>query len=149
MGSERREHVLVSACLLGVECRYDGTAKAHGAALDLLARCACVPICPEQLGGLATPRPKSRLTGGDGRAVLAGRATVVADDGSDVTHAFLKGAEESVRLAELFGAKRAFMKQRSPSCAFGVVCVDGERTQGVGVTCAALRARGVDIVAVD
>lgn len=149
MAPESQERVLVSACLLGVACRFDGASKTQSSALELLKRYVCVPVCPEQLGGLATPRPKSHLIGGDGRAVLAGQAKVVADDGCDVTGAFVRGADESVRLAKLFGARRAFFKQRSPSCGFGVVEVDGSRTEGVGVTCAALEAAGIEIVAIE
>ena len=144
-----QECVLVSACLLGVECRYDGKSKPQRRALELLYGAACVPVCPEQLGGLPTPRPRSHLVEGDGRAVLVGKATVVADDGRDVTDAFRKGARECLRLAQLFGAKRAVLKQRSPSCGFGVVKVDGRRTDGVGVAAAALEADGIEIVAMD
>ena len=144
-----RENVLVSACLLGVECRYDAKAKPRERALELLICFACVPVCPEQLGGLATPRPKSHLKGGDGRAVLEGQARLVCDDGCDVTRAFVKGANEAVRLAKLFGATQAYLTQRSPSCGYGAVKVDGCMTEGVGVAAAALEANGIEIVPVD
>ena len=144
-----RETVLVSACLLGVECRYDAKAKPRDQALELLRRFACVPVCPEQLGGLATPRPKSRLKDGDGRAVFAGQARLIRADGCDVTHAFVKGADEAVRLAKLFGATQAYLKQRSPSCGYGTVKVDSCTTEGVGVAAAALEANGVEIIPID
>lgn len=108
-----------------------------------------MPVCPEQLGGLSTPRPRSHLTGGDGRAVRNGRACVANEQGKDVTGAFLRGADECVRLAGLLGARRALLKQRSPSCGYGVVKVDGEETAGAGVAAAALEAAGLEIVPVD
>ncbi len=147
--SSRTERVLVSACLLGLRSRYDAEAKERGAALALLDRCVCLPVCPEQMGGLPTPRPKSHLAGGDGRAVLLGEAKVTSDAGQDVTPAFLRGAEECVKLAKLFGVTRAYLKQRSPACGWGVVAVDGEEREGVGVAAAALDAAGVQIVAID
>jgi len=144
-----RENVLVSACLLGIECRYDAKSKPTDQALALLSRFGCVPVCPEQLGGLPTPRSRSHLRHGDGRTVLAGQARLVGDDGCDVTHAFVKGANEAARLAKLFGATRAYLKQRSPSCGCGTVKVDGVPTEGVGVAAAALEANGVEIVPID
>ena len=149
MDANPKECVFVSACLLGAECRYDGKSKPRSEAIEMLGQYVCIPICPEQMGGLTTPRPKSHLTDGDGRAVLAGKAKVVTGDGRDVTAQFLKGASESLRLAKLYGVKRAFLKQRSPSCGYGMVKVIGERTAGIGVTAAALEAEGIEIVAVD
>lgn len=149
MTGGREEPVLVSACLLGVPCRYDGKSGPSVKALGLVRSVLCVPICPEQLGGLPTPRPKSHLVEGDGRAVLAGVGRLTTSDGTDVTEAFLAGARETVRLAELFGARRAYLKQRSPSCGCGLVAVDGHPVSGVGVTTAALEAAGIQIEAVD
>ena len=143
------ERVLVSACLLGLRSRYDAAGKARDDALELLDGRICVPVCPEQMGGLPTPRPKSHLTGGDGWAVLAGKAKVLSDSGQDVTPAFLRGAEECVKLAKLFRATHAYLKQRSPSCGCGVVAIDGEVREGAGVAAAALEAAGVHIVAID
>ena len=141
------EHVLVSACLLGVRCRFDGGSRPSQRVKEMAGAEACAPVCPEQLGGLPTPRPAARLVGGDGRAVLAGRAKVVA--GADATDAFRRGADECLRLAEALHVKRAFLKQGSPSCGYGRVEVDGRETEGVGVTAAALEAAGTEIVAVD
>jgi len=143
------ERVLVSACLLGLRSRYDGEAKPRDDALELLDGRVCVPVCPEQMGGLPTPRAKSHLTGGDGWAVLAGKAKVLSDSGQDVTPEFLRGAQECVKLAKLFSATHAYLKQRSPSCGWGVVTVDGKVCEGVGVAAAALEAAGVQIVAID
>ncbi|MCK6521513.1 DUF523 domain-containing protein [Myxococcota bacterium] len=138
--------VVVSACLLGRACRYDGASKPK---LDALARLApeaeLIPVCPEELGGLGTPRPGAELRGGDGAAVWRGEASVrrEADDG-DVTAAFCAGAERAWALA---GAPDlAVLKARSPSCGVGTTHIDGAVRRGDGVFAALLRARGVPLV---
>jgi uncharacterized protein YbbK (DUF523 family) len=135
--------VLVSACLLGRACRYDGASKpAPGLAGALGA--AAVAVCPEELGGLGTPRPAAELRGGDGCAVLDGRARVrrVAD-GSDVTQAFIAGAEAALAAAP--GARRAVLKARSPSCGCGRAWIDGALRAGDGVFAALLKRRGIAV----
>ncbi len=109
--------VLVSACLAGVRCRYDGGACPDPAVVDLVRRGRALPVCPEQLGGLPTPRRPAEIRGGAGADVLEGRARVVTASGADVTDAFLRGAEETLRLARLSGAEGAILKARSPSTA--------------------------------
>ncbi|MEW6399399.1 MAG: DUF523 domain-containing protein [Bacillota bacterium] len=138
------DRVLVSACLLGVQCRYDGEHEFSAEVVAAAATRCLVPVCPEILGGLPTPRPPAEVVGGDGADVLAGRARVVTGEGRDVTAAFLRGAQEALRVARLVGAREAWLKARSPSC--GVTCIhDGTFAQGMrpgaGVT-AALLARG-------
>ena len=107
--------MLVSSCLLGVMCRYDG---GHSLAEEIASKVSqmhVIPICPEQLGGLPTPRPPSSIVNGDGDEVLRGRARVINDRGEDVTEAFVKGARETLALARLTGAKKALLKDKSPS----------------------------------
>jgi uncharacterized protein YbbK (DUF523 family) len=143
------EPVLVSACLLGVRCRYDASTNP---AADLVARLGggrIVPVCPEQLGGLTTPRPPAHLEGGDGNAVLDGSARVVTDAGVDVTAQYLRGAREVARLARACGATRAILKERSPSCGCAMVHCDGALQSGVGVTAALLRREGVTLESLD
>ena len=94
--------ILASACLLGRKCRWDGGFLPEGKMLAL--RRGVIPFCPEQLGGLATPRAPSRILGGDGLDVLAGRARVVDSAGGDVTAQFIRGAKCSLRLARLYRA---------------------------------------------
>jgi len=130
----QNEAVLVSACLLGVCCRYDGTSREEPRVIADLAGTRMVPICPEQMGGLPTPRVPCDLVGGDGADVLEGRAHVVDKDGVDRTANFIRGAEESLKLAQRFGARRAVLKARSPSC--GVAS---------GVTAALLRKNGISM----
>lgn len=137
--------ILVSACLCGVSCRYDGSSAPCEEALDLLRKGQALLVCPEQLGGLSTPRPPVEIKGWDGMDVLRNAAKVVTADGVDVSAYYLRGAEETVRLAKLVGVERAMLKDKSPSCGCGVI-YDGSFTgrlrQGNGVTAAALRAAG-------
>jgi uncharacterized protein YbbK (DUF523 family) len=141
---------LVSACLLGVPCAYDGQGRL---AADLLSLAACgqvVPICPEVAGGLPIPRPTAEIVGGDGGDVLEGRARVVTVAGDDVTCAFLHGAERALAVAQQYGITTAILRQRSPSC--GSACIyDGTHSgmliPGQGVTAAFLRWHGVEVLA--
>lgn len=133
-----RPCMLISACLLGVQCRYDGGGQAVAKLDDLMERYELIPVCPEQLGGLPTPRTPSERRGD----------RVVARDGSDVTDAFSRGAEEACRIACLYGARLALLKARSPSCGFGEIydgSFTGRRIPGSGVTALRLSAMGVEI----
>ncbi len=132
--------ILVSACLLGVNCRYNGIPKEDAAVKELLARedITLVPMCPEQLGGLPTPRTPSERKG-DG---------VFSAEGEDRTEAFTQGAQEALRLATLYGCEAALLKERSPSCGNKEV-YDGSFTgtlvPGEGVTAELLRKNGVKV----
>ena len=134
--------LLVSACLLGVGCRYDGQSKRHPLAQELCRRHRVIPVCGEIFGGLPTPRlPSERREGG-----------VFASDGGDVTDAFRRGAEEVVRLARLTGAQAAILKERSPSCGSGEIydgTFTGTLTPGDGVTAALLSAHGIRVYGED
>lgn len=141
--------LLVSACLFGDRCRYDGAAKRCAAVVAFADRWLTeagrvVPVCPEQLGGLTTPRPPADLRGGDGHAVLHGTARVrrVAD-GGDVTEAFLRGARQALALAP--DAALAILKARSPSCGIGETEIDGALRPGDGVFAALLRRGGIPL----
>ena len=98
--------ILISACLLGIPCRYDGKAKPQPWAEALAARHDLVPVCPEQLGGLPTPRAPSERRGD----------RVVMNTGADVTEQYRRGAEAALRLCRLTGCEAAILKERSPSC---------------------------------
>lgn len=129
---------LVSACLLGLRTRYDGGSKA----VSWLARHTrkLIPVCPEQLGGLPTPRPPAEILDGDGWAVLEGRVHVVNRKGEDVTQAFIRGAEEVLRLARLLRAEGMILKARSPSCGL---------SPKMGVCAALLRLHGYTLIEID
>ncbi len=127
---------LCSACLLGVKCRYDGKSSLNKKVLDLAAKETLIPVCPEQLGGLPTPRSPSEQRNGK----------VVTKDGKDVTDNFKRGAEETLRLAKIYGCKEAILKQRSPSCGYGKIydgTFSGKLIKGNGVTAELLRKNGI------
>lgn len=142
--------VLVSACLLGRACRFDGKDKLVKELPDALRaeRVEAVPFCPEEAGGLGTPRPAARIHGGDGDAVLDGTARVVNDLGADVTEAFLDGARQAVAAALDHGCAVAYLKERSPSCGCAQVHTAEGVVKGSGVTAALLRRAGVATVSV-
>ncbi|MGM9641472.1 MAG: DUF523 domain-containing protein [Faecousia sp.] len=135
------KRILVSACLLGTGCRYDGKNKGNEAVLQLLRRedLQLIPVCPEQLGGLPTPRAPSERRG----------ERVVNCAGDDVTAQFRKGALEALRFAERFGCRCAILKERSPSCGSGQIydgTFTGTLTDGSGVTAELLKQNGITVV---
>jgi len=139
--------ILVSACLLGIDCKYNGGNNLCKKALELGSN--IVPFCPEQLGGLSTPRSPVEIVGGDGKDVLLGKAAALTKTGKDVTAYFIKGAEMSAKLTDLTKAKTAVLKANSPSC--GVNCIyDGTfsrtKREGDGVTAALLRQKGLRVI---
>ena len=137
---------IVSACLAGVRCRYDGDAKTDPRIEGLVRAGLALPVCPEQLGGLPTPRPPAEIQGGDGHDVLAGKARVINERGEDVTAAYIRGDRETLHLARLFGATEALLKGRSPSCGRDLI-YDGtfqrKLRSGPGVTAACLQEAGI------
>ncbi len=148
MGGAAGRPVIVSACLAGLPCRYDGRACPHAGVLELVRAGRALPVCPEQLGGLPTPRPRAEVMGGDGEDVLDGRARVADERGVDVTDAFVRGAEAVAALALAAGARRAVLKARSPSCGVGALydgTFSGRLRSGDGVTAAVLRRLGVRV----
>lgn len=138
---------IVSACLLGINCKYDGKNNANAKVMNM--KCGLVPVCPEQLGGQATPRPASEITGGSGLDVLEGRAKVIEKDGNDVTDFFTKGAYEVLNIAKVMSIKEAVLKARSPSCGCGKI-YDGtfkrKLLNGDGVTAALLKKNGIKVI---
>jgi uncharacterized protein YbbK (DUF523 family) len=137
---------IVSACLAGVACRYDGRHCRDEIVVSLVGRGRALPACPEQLGGLPTPRPPAEFRNGDGRKVLAGAAEVADQAGRTVTGHYLRGAIECARLAKTFGASGAILKDRSPSCGLRKVYVDGRLRGGRGVAAALLESEGLKLV---
>lgn len=140
--------VLVSACLAGRACRFDGSANADDVVARLVASGRAVLVCPEVDGGLGTPRPPAEIVGGTGADVLAGRARVVTRSGRDVTDAYLTGARRALDAARRAGARAAILKARSPSCGKGSI-YDGSFSRatraGDGVTAALLAAHGIEV----
>ena len=140
--------VLVSSCLLGLATRYDGTDNYSAPVLEYLARHNLVPIpvCPEQLGGLPTPRPKCWFSRGDGRNLLDGTGQLRDENGRDCGDDFLRGAKASLEVARLCGCRSAILQERSPSCGSHKVYLNENLTEGMGVTAALLRKEGIEVI---
>lgn len=131
--------ILVSACLLGLKCRYNGSEKANDAVVALAKKHILVPFCPEIYGGLATPRDPAEII--DGR--------VMTRAGKDVTAEYKKGAEEALKLAKLMGCECALLQDRSPSCGIGKVhngLFDGGLVDGDGITAELFRKAGITLI---
>ncbi len=137
--------IMVSACLLGVPCRYDGKDAFCAGLMDFVSSFQVIPFCPEQLGGLSTPRSPARIWGGDGRDVLAGRAKLVNALDEDVTEAFRNGAEEALALALPAENSLAIMKDKSPSCGLRTPYCETATGPGIGVTAALFESRGIRV----
>lgn len=132
-------NILVSACLLGINCRYDGGAMLCEKLHELAQTHRLIPVCPEILGGLPTPRPPAELQKGQ----------VMTCNGTDVTQNFVKGAHEALKLAQFFDCTAAILKERSPSCGFGRIydgSFSGAQTNGNGVAAQLLFDNGLQIV---
>lgn len=132
------EHLLISACLLGLRCRYDGESKPIMQMVALMEQYHLVPICPEQLGGLPTPRDPAERQG----------SAVRTRAGVDVSEQYRRGAQQALHLARLYGCKAAILKERSPSCGSGEIydgSFTGRLTDGDGVTAALLKENGIAV----
>lgn len=134
----KKPTVLVSACLLGVCCRYDGESKPNADVIALRDRFVLLPICPEEDGGLPTPRTPSERVGD----------RVLMRDGRDVTQNYMKGAELALERARTFGCTAAILKARSPSCGKGKIydgSFSGALTDRDGVTAELLASHGIKV----
>lgn len=139
--------VLVSACLLGRECRYDGSQNRDRALERELETggMRAVPFCPEEHGGLGTPRPAAWIERESAAAVLDGRDRVVTDAGVDVTARFLKGAQGALATCRALGIAIAFLKERSPSCGTCNTHVGKGLASGPGVTSELLLRNEIEV----
>lgn len=140
--------IIISGCLLGINCRYNGGHNLKSELLKLMQQGRAIPVCPEQLGGAPTPRVPCEIVGGNGLEVLMGRAKVINSFGEDASELFIKGAIEVLKIAEASGASEAILKERSPSC--GVTktydgSFSGKVVCGIGVTAAILKNSGIKL----
>lgn len=134
--------ILVSACLLGKNCKYNGGNNLCRKVIEFLKDKEYTEICPECMGGLSTPRAPSEIK--DGK--------VFSENGTDVTREFLKGAEESLKLAKEYGVSMAILKQGSPSCGCGRIydgSFSGNKIKGMGITAKLLKNHGLEILTED
>ncbi|MCX7019580.1 MAG: DUF523 domain-containing protein [bacterium] len=142
--------IIVSSCLAGLCSNYKQGACPRPRIAELVEQGKAIPVCPEQLGGLPTPREPAEIIGsGAGDCVLDGRARVMTRDGRDVTGNYLRGAAETLKLAQMTGASLVILNERSPSC--GVKAVyDGTFSHraipGCGVTTALFVRNGFQVV---
>ncbi|MCD6176674.1 MAG: DUF523 domain-containing protein [Candidatus Cloacimonetes bacterium] len=134
--------ILVSACLAGIKCRYDGKDNANIKVIEMVKKGIAIPVCPEQLGGLQTPRIPAEIY----------EDKVINKNGENVTSQFRKGADETLRIAELANCHKAILKQNSPSCGYGNI-YDGSHTgkiiKGNGLTAQLLFQKGITILTED
>jgi len=135
--------IIVSACLLGLKCRWDCQSCEQKQIMhlpDLIA------VCPEQLGGLSTPREPAQIINGNGFDVLDNRARVVNSSGIDVTDEFICGAQAALKIAREYNVARAILKERSPSCGVHHLYHGKTLADGMGVTCALLLREGIAVL---
>ncbi len=146
-----KERILVSACLLSIPCQYNGELARLRLGPDWLEKFGdrIIPVCPEQLGGLPTPRKPVEIQGGDGKDVLAGRARVVSEDGEDFTAPFVRGALAVLNIAQVTSAAKMIVQDRSPSCSCMEI-YDGSfqhiRKPGLGVCAALLSQNHIELI---
>ena len=134
-----KEKILVSACLLGINCKYSGGNNKNEKVLEYIKDKEVIPVCPEIMGGLSTPRPPSEII----------NDKVMNSLNQDVTQQYKKGAEETLKLAKLFNVKKALLKAKSPSCGKGYI-YDGTFSstliEGNGITTKLLIENGIEVI---
>lgn len=138
-GDVIKPNILVSACLLGVHCRYNEKGVMDQKVMGLMERANLVPVCPELFGGLSTPREPAERS----------RDKVVTIKGKDVTGEYEKGARETLALARAYGCRCAVLKERSPSCGSGMIydgTHSGKLIKGDGVTAELLKKEGIQVI---
>ena len=138
MALNQKKIKVVSACLAGVHCRYDCEARPNQDVIDMVARGEAIPVCPEQLGGLSTPRTQAEIQGDK----------VVDIKGKDVTREYQNGATEALNIAKLAGATEAILKSKSPMCGSGKIydgTFKGKLTDGDGIFARLLKKAGIKI----
>lgn len=131
--------IIMSACLCGVNCKYSGGNNLNEKCLELFKKGEAILVCPEQLGGLMTPRIPAEIR----------EDKVITKEGEDVTAQFLKGAEETLRIAKMVNAKKAILKEGSPSCGCNYIYdgnFNGTKIKGKGITASLLEKNGIKVI---
>lgn len=136
---------IVSACLSGQRCRWDGQCLPREKQLNFFHN-NMIPICPEQLGGLTVPREPAQIIGGNGQDVLNNYARVITASGADVTRQFIKGAYKALKIAGFYKAEKIVLKERSPSCGVHYIYQGKNLISGTGVTCALFQLEGFKVL---
>ena len=141
--------ILVSACLAGFDVKYNGSHNLNEKIKKWFDEKKAIPICPEVLGGLSIPREPAEIVGGEGEDVLDGHAKVITNNGIDVTEQFIKGANETLKIALDLNATMVILKERSPSCGSSMIYsgeFNGNKKKGTGVTAALLKRNGIQVL---
>jgi uncharacterized protein YbbK (DUF523 family) len=136
--------IAASACLLGLNCRWDGTSSLRKKLLLYLPH--IIPFCPEQMGGLTTPREPAQIINGNGIDVINGRAKVLDASRKNVTQEFIRGALEVMNLVKQYNITEIILKERSPSCAVHAIYRGNYIVSGMGVTCALFLREGFKVL---
>lgn len=141
--------ILVSACLLGINCKYSGDNNNSEKLKEYLKDKEFIIVCPEQLGGISTPRDPSEIVGEGGESVLVGDGKVLSNNDKDVSDSFVRGAEETLKIAKLYNCRQAILKEGSPSCGSNLIydgSFSGVKVNGQGVTTSLLRQHGISVI---
>lgn len=141
--------ILVSACLAGINCRFDGKNKLNKKIKKMVEEGKAVCVCPEELGGLLNPREPSEILNATGKDVLAGKAKVISRKGKDITLNFITGAYKVLEIAKKNKIKKAILKTKSTACGKGLIydgSFKGKLREGDGVTCALLLDRNIKVI---
>ena len=134
---------IVSACLAGIECRYDCGSKKNIDIIEMVKSGQAIPICPEQLGGLSTPRVP---------AEIKDQILVFNKDGIDITMEYYKGSQEALKIAQLSGTTQAYLKSKSPMCGCGQVydgTFSGNLVEGDGIFTQLCKENGIEVISID
>ena len=140
---------LISACLCGVNCKYNGLNNYNEICDKLLASGKAILVCPEQLGGLPTPRIPSEIIGKSSNILNYNEGSVIDKNGNDVTPQFVKGAKETLQIAKKLNIKKAILKDGSPSCGVNYIYdgnFNGTKIKGMGLTAQLLKESSIDII---
>ncbi|MEC0250934.1 2-thiouracil desulfurase family protein [Bacillus halotolerans] len=141
--------ILVSSCLGGIECRYNGSHAASKKIRKLIEEKQAVMACPELLGGFSTPREPAEIIGGTGEDVLNGTAKIITSSGEDVTDLYMKGAAQTLAYAKEINASAVILKENSPSCGSNFIyngSFSAKKIAGNGVTAALLKQAGYRVI---
>lgn len=139
---------IISACLCGVNCKYSGKNNLNSKCVDIFKNGEAILVCPEQLGGLSTPRNPAEIQG-TSKGVLSGRDVILDNENIDVTKEFLKGAYETLYIAKLSNATKAILKEGSPSCGVNYIydgSFSGRKIKGKGLTAIILENNGINVM---
>jgi uncharacterized protein YbbK (DUF523 family) len=144
-----RSLIVISACLCGVNCKYNGKNNLDEKALKLFKEGKAILLCPEELGGMETPRIPHEIKCGTGADVLDGKAIVVSSNGEESTEKFIRGAKEALKIAKEAEVKHAILKAKSPSCGHGKIydgSFNGIKREGNGVTAELFIRNGINVI---